>query len=254
MSNPVYYITPDELQALEAGANFHLTGDEAHHAKTVKRAEVGESIDLVDGQGRRAITVVSEMTSAGLTVVVQELTQELHEVQMYLVQALAKGDRDIQAIEMATELGAHGIVPWSADRSIVRWKKERAAKALAKWQNTVRAAAKQSRRALLPTVYEAHTSRDLADLAQQLGPSALFLVLHEQASYRLTQALQEHLTDHVREIYFLVGPEGGISPQEIEMLTDAGAHPVLLGPEVLRSSTAGAAALSALNVALGRWS
>ncbi|WP_421084115.1 16S rRNA (uracil(1498)-N(3))-methyltransferase [Rothia nasimurium] len=252
MSNAVYYIEPDELASLMPGSTLHLTGDEGHHA-LVKRPELGEGLDVVDGTGNRAITKVVELNQDGPVLEVLELTQDAVGAEIYLVQALAKGDRDIQAIEMATELGAHGIVPWSADRSIVRWKMDRAVKARAKWQNTVRAAAKQSRRALLPEVYEQHSTADLADLAQELGQEALFLVLHEEADNRLTEALDQHLTEQVKEVYFIVGPEGGISPQEIDLLTVAGAHPVLLGPEILRSSTAGAAAISALNVALGRW-
>ncbi|MGV3017077.1 16S rRNA (uracil(1498)-N(3))-methyltransferase [Rothia sp. 88186D007BW] len=252
MSNAVYYIEPEELAALTPGSTVHLTGDEGHHA-LVKRPELGEGLDLVDGQGHRAITQVIELRQDGPVLEVNELAQDSVGVEIYLVQALAKGDRDIQAIEMATELGAHGIVPWSADRSIVRWKMERAVKARAKWQNTVKAAAKQSRRALLPPVYEQHSTGELAALAQELGPEALFLVLHEEAEYRLVQALDQHLTDQVKEVYFVVGPEGGISPRELELLAEAGAQTVLLGPEVLRSSTAGAAAISALNLALKRW-
>ncbi|MDY6051843.1 MAG: 16S rRNA (uracil(1498)-N(3))-methyltransferase [Rothia sp. (in: high G+C Gram-positive bacteria)] len=252
MSNAVYYIEPEELAALTPGSTVHLTGDEGHHA-LVKRPELGEGLDLVDGQGHRAITQVIELRQDGPVLEVNKLAQDSVGVEIYLVQALAKGDRDIQAIEMATELGAHGIVPWSAERSIVRWKMERAVKARAKWQNTVKAAAKQSRRALLPPVYEQHSTGKLAALAQELGPEALFLVLHEEAEYRLVQALDQHLTDQVKEVYFVVGPEGGISPRELELLAEAGAQTVLLGPEVLRSSTAGAAAISVLNLALKRW-
>lgn len=253
MTNAVYYVDAQDFDALAPGGVFALTGDEGHHARTVKRAELGEGIDLADGAGRRAVGTVVSLLDGGVELEVLSLESDERTVDIYLVQALAKGDRDIQAIEMATELGAHGIVPWSADRSIVRWKKERAAKSLAKWQNTVRAAAKQSRRALIPEVFEQHSTADLAELAQEMGDEALFLVLHEQAAGRLTEALAEHLTPGVKEIYFLVGPEGGVSPRELEILQETGAHPVLLGVEVLRSSTAGAGAISVLNVALGRW-
>lgn len=253
MSNAVYYIPQEDFDALSVGADYTLVGDEGHHAKTVKRAEVGEGIDLVDGLGHRAVTRVKEAVDGGLLLTVQELVEDELGVSIYLVQALAKGDRDIQAIEMATELGVHGVIPWSAERSIVRWKMDRAVKAHAKWQNTVKAAAKQSRRALLPTVYQLHSTADLAELAQELGDSALFLVLHEQAVYRLSEALSERYGPHVQEVYFVVGPEGGISPRELGILEEAGAQTVLLGAEVLRSSTAGAAAIAALNIKLGRW-
>lgn len=253
MTNAVYYVEPEELAGLTPGAVYALLGDEGHHARTVKRAEVGEGIDLADGQGARARCQVRGLVDGGLDLEVLALDEDARGVDIFLVQALAKGDRDIQAIEMATELGAHGVVPWSADRSIVRWKKERAAKSLAKWQNTVRAAAKQSRRALIPPVYEQHSTSDLVELAQEMGESALFLVLHEQAEERLTASLDRYLHEGIEEVYFLVGPEGGVSPRELELLQGAGAQAVLLGPEVLRSSTAGAGAIAALNVALGRW-
>lgn len=253
MTNAVYYISATEFDLLAEGSAFDLVGDEGHHAKNVKRAEAGEGIDLADGAGRRATGSVLSLLDAGIRVSVDRITEQSEQVAIYLVQALAKGDRDIQAIEMATELGACGIVPWSADRSIVRWKMERAAKAHAKWQNTVRAAAKQSRRAVIPKVFEQHSSTDLAELARELGDKALFLVLHEQAEHRLTQELSASLSETVEEIYFLVGPEGGVSPRELGLLQSAGARVVLLGDEVLRSSTAGAAAISTLNVALGRW-
>ncbi|MDO4898861.1 MAG: RsmE family RNA methyltransferase, partial [Rothia sp. (in: high G+C Gram-positive bacteria)] len=212
MTNAVYYITPADFDSLTAGSSFELTGSEGHHAKTVKRAELGEGIDLADGAGRRARSSVAGLLDAGVQVCIEELIAAHKGVQIYLVQALAKGDRDIQAIEMATELGAHGIVPWSADRSIVRWKMDRVTKAHTKWQNTVRAAAKQSRRALIPEVFDQHSTADLVELAEELGEIALFLVLHEAAKERLTQALENHLNDTVQEVYFLVGPEGGVSP------------------------------------------
>lgn len=253
MSNAVYYISPGDFKTLALGADYSLLGEEGYHARTVKRAETGEGIDLVDGLGHRAITRVKEAVDGGLLLTIQELSEDEPGISVYLVQALAKAERDIQAVEMATELGVHGVIPWSAERSIVRWKKDRAIKAHTKWQNTVKAAAKQSRRALLPTVYQLHSTANLTELAQKLGDNALFLVLHEQASYRLSEALNEKLNPRIQEIYFVVGPEGGITPRELGMLEKAGAQAVLLGKEVLRSSTAGPAAIAALNVKLGRW-
>lgn len=253
MTNPVYFLEPEEFSTLVPASLYSLLGAEGHHARTVKRAQLNEGLDLVDGRGGRAIGRVVGLLEAGLEVEIEEIRQEESSPRLILVQALAKGDRDLQAIEMATELGAQGIIPWEADRSIVRWKKERAAKAQAKWANTVRAAAKQSRRAYLPQVEDLHKTSDLVALAQARADSALFLVLHEEASTSLSDLLQEGLPADLQEIYFLVGPEGGISPQELDALTEAGARALLLGPEVLRSSTAGAAAISILNFASGRW-
>lgn len=191
---------------------------------------------------------------------VQELREERSVPSIYLVQALAKDGRDLLAIETATELGVYGVLPWSADRSIVRWKGERASKAHTKWQNTVTAAAKQSRRALIPEVYDLYSTADLVELIEEVAgevseQSAAVFILHEQATERLS-ALARKLVEAENlpeEIYLLVGPEGGISDREVQLFTDAGAQLALLGDEVLRSSTAGSAAMCTLNVVLGRW-
>lgn len=255
MSAPIFYISAEEYETLTPGASFELDGPEGKHA-LVKRMEVGESIDLGDGTGRRAVGTVHSLTDRGVIVCVEQLREERTSPRIYLVQALAKDGRDLLAIETATELGVYGVLPWSADRSIVRWKGERAAKAHTKWQNTVTAAAKQSRRALIPEVYDLYSTTDLVELIEEVtGQGSAVFILHEQATERLSaQAAKlaggESLPE---EIYLLVGPEGGISDREVQLFTEAGAHLALLGDEVLRSSTAGSAAMCTLNVVLGRW-
>lgn len=255
MSAPIFYISAEEYETLTPGASFELDGPEGKHA-LVKRMEVGESIDLGDGTGRRAVGTVHSLTDRGVIVRVEQLREERSVPSIYLVQALAKDGRDLLAIETATELGVYGVLPWSADRSIVRWKGERAAKAHAKWQNTVTAAAKQSRRALIPEVYDLYSTTDLVELIEEvIGQGSAVFILHEQATERLS-ALARKLAggeNLPEEIYLLVGPEGGISDREVQLFTEAGAHLALLGNEVLRSSTAGSAAMCTLNVVLGRW-
>ena len=255
MSAPIFYISTEEYDALTPGATCALGGSEGKHA-LVKRLELGERIDLGDGTGRRALGTVASINADGVSVQVQELCEERSVPSIYLVQALAKDGRDLLAIETATELGVYGVLPWSADRSIVRWKGERAAKAHTKWQNTVTAAAKQSRRALIPEVYDLYSTTDLVELIEEvIGQGSVVFILHEQATERLSaQAAKlaggENLPE---EIYLLVGPEGGISDREVQLFTEAGAQLALLGDEVLRSSTAGSAAMCTLNVVLGRW-
>ena len=259
MSAPIFYISAEEYETLTPGASFELDGPEGKHA-LVKRMEVGESIDLGDGTGRRAVGTVHSLTDRGVIVRVEQLREEHTSPHIYLVQALAKDGRDLLAIETATELGVYGVLPWSADRSIVRWKGERASKAHTKWQNTVTAAAKQSRRALIPEVYDLYSTADLVELIEEVAgegseQSAAVFILHEQATERLS-ALARKLVEAENlpeEIYLLVGPEGGISDREVQLFTDAGAQLALLGDEVLRSSTAGSAAMCTLNVVLGRW-
>jgi 16S rRNA (uracil1498-N3)-methyltransferase len=169
---------------------------------------------------------------------------------LVVAQALPKGDRAELAVELLTELGVDEIVPWAASRSISLWKGERAGKGVAKWQRTALAASKQSRRAWIPTVAPVASSAELAD---RIGPGVLALVLHEDAAVSLADGLDELVGNMPAELLVIVGPEGGVAPDELALFTGRGARPVRLGPEVLRTSTAGGVALAVLSVAVGRW-
>lgn len=254
MSNPVFFVATRSLEALGAGDTVTITGTEGRHAATVKRLTPGEPVDVVDGRGARGRGRVARAEGELLAVVLDTVEREPRPpYRLVLVQALAKGDRDELAAESATELGADAVIPWQAERSIVRWKGERGAKSLAKWRSVVSAAAKQSRRAWVPEVEETH---DGAALAERVGRAALAVVLHEDAVHSLGSLLDDFVAGEPPldgEVLFLVGPEGGISPQELDRFTSAGAKLGLLAPHVLRSSTAGPAALAIAGDRLGRW-
>lgn len=256
MSNPVFFTPAGTLDEARPGALFVLDGAEARHAVTVKRLAVGEAIDIADGAGRRLTGTVAQVAPAELTVECSSVTlEDRPAVRLVLVQALAKGDRDELAIETSTELGIDAVIPWQSERSIVRWKGDRAAKAHAKWQSAVSAAAKQARRAWIP---EVRSAVDTQGLAAQVAGAALAVILHEDAVKPLRGILEAWRDASLagpdpREIFLIVGPEGGISPREVTKLCSAGAVTALLGPHVLRSSTAGPAAVVIASDVLGRW-
>lgn len=263
MSNPVFFTAPGTLDQQVPGSAFVLEGTEARHAVTVKRLAVGEAVDIADGAGKRLTGTVVAVAPGELTVECLDLLAEPQPaIRLVLVQALAKGDRDELAAETATELGIDAVIPWQAERSIVRWKAERAAKAHAKWQSVVTAAAKQARRAWIP---EVRAAVDGAGLQAAVAAADLAVVLHEDAVRPLRQVLEAWLDsaaegeagpggdDGPREVLLIVGPEGGISPREVTRLCDAGAVTALLGHHVLRSSTAGPAATVLASDILGRW-
>ncbi|MEO8263794.1 MAG: 16S rRNA (uracil(1498)-N(3))-methyltransferase [Pseudolysinimonas sp.] len=235
------YLVPqiDEQDAAASGV-VRVTGDEARHAITVARLRVGESVSVGDGAGLIAEGVVASIAGGDLEVTVQRLVRtELPTPQLWLAQALAKGDRDELAIQAATELGVSGVIPWQAERSVSRWDGAKAAKGRERWRSIVREASKQSIRAWVPEVSEPTTTKAIASLP------GLVLVLEPTASTPLTEV---PLGEHER-ITLVVGPEGGVSPNELAQFE----HHVRLGPEVLRTSTAGPAALAVLNARLGRW-
>lgn len=252
MTDPVFFADGSELNGASAGEEFVLTSAEARHAVTVRRLQAGETLDLVDGAGKRAACEFLSGEKDTMTVRVVSVTQEPAPApEFVLVQALAKGDRDLQAAESATELGVDRVIPWQADRSIVRLKPERAAKTLAKWQSTMTAAAKQSRRARWPELGEHVNSSGLASLIQQES-GTLWFVLHESSAVSWG-GLESHELSGAPSIGVIVGPEGGISEQELDRFVTAGARPLKLGHEVMRASTAGPAALAALCALTGRW-
>ena len=255
MSNPVFFTASGSLDQMAPEGRFVLEGPEARHAVTVKRLAPGEPVDIVDGAGTRMSGKVLAASSAGLEVECTSLVVEDRPgVRLVLVQALAKGDRDELAIETATELGIDAVIPWQSERSIVRWKGDRAAKAHAKWQSVVTAAAKQARRAWIP---EVRAAVDTAGLAAAVDAAHLAVILHEDAVRPLRVVLESWFSNEAaegpREVLLIVGPEGGISQREVTRLCSRGAVTALLGHHVLRSSTAGPAAVVLASDILGRW-
>jgi 16S rRNA (uracil1498-N3)-methyltransferase len=246
MTLTLFHLPPGALAGVDRGARVVLDGAEGRHAATVRRTRVGEQLLVADLTGRTAVTTVEAVDGASLELVVTRVAEEPPpDPRFVLVQALAKGDRDEQAVEAATEYGVDEVVPWQAARSIVQWRGERGAKARRKWESTAVAAAKQSRRARVPVVADVVTTRSLAERAA--GAAATYL-LHEEA----TTPLAAQVLPDRGDVLLVVGPEGGVTPEEVASLEAVGAVAVRLGPTVLRSSSAGPAALAVLNAA-GRW-
>lgn len=246
MTRPVFVTSPDALRDARSGSRLVLDGPEGRHAAVVRRIGPGEQVDLVDGVGLRAIAEVLAAGHDGLEVAVVDVIEELPPAPRFvLVQALAKGDRDDQAIEAATELGVDAIVPWQAQRSIVQWRGDRGRRSHGKWVDLVRAAAKQSRRARFP---EVEPLVDRSGLVRRIEQATVAYVLHEEA----TEPLATAELPPEGEVLLIVGPEGGIAPEELTAFTEAGARTVRIGHTVLRSSSAGPAALAVLS-ARERW-
>ncbi|MDR8018649.1 16S rRNA (uracil(1498)-N(3))-methyltransferase [Nesterenkonia aerolata] len=274
MTAPLFHLAPGSLDLAAVGVRLTLDGAEGHHAATVMRLGPGESIDLSDTGRIRVAGVVVAAAEGGLEIEVRTVQEHpAPHPELVLVQALAKDRRDLQAVETAVELGVDRIVPWQAERSVARWKPGREAKKHQEWVHTVRAAAKQSRRTGVPAVEALQSTAQLLDSliedaastradsndADSTGAAeTAVLVLHEEAEASLCEASRQlglipEPWRGPRRVLLVVGPEGGISPEERQRLTEAGAVSAVLGPHVLRTSTAGPAALSALQLLLGRW-
>lgn len=242
----LHFVT-DGAACARPGDAVTLTGAEAHHAASVRRVRVDETVTLGDGRGvwLSGVVIAVGPKQVEVRVASRDVVSE-PSPRFVLVQALAKGDRDELAVQAATELGVDAIVPWQAARSVSRWDAKED-KGLARWRTIVREAAKQAHRVWIPEVQRLTRTADLVALAR----TALVLVLEPSASARLTEVAAE--ASDGRDVVLVVGPEGGIAPEELSALEDAGARLVRLGDTVLRTSTAGAAAISVLSAAHGRW-
>ena len=246
--------------SLAVGERATLGGSEGRHAASVRRIGAGEWVDVVDGRGLRLICEVASADKSSLSLVVREIVQEDAPLpEIILVQALAKGGRDEAAVEICTEIGIDRVIPWASQRAIVQWKGPKAEKGRAKWEGVARAAAKQSRRAYVPVVDAVADSRELASWVRALTDEAgVAFVCHEEATDSLGAVLaqvQEASADEAlpARIALIVGPEGGIGAEETAQLVDAGARTIGLGDNVLRSSTAGAVALTLIRAAAGKY-
>ncbi|MFM9918322.1 16S rRNA (uracil(1498)-N(3))-methyltransferase [Lacisediminihabitans sp. H27-G8] len=240
-----HFYLSEELASATVGDRITVGGAEARHAVTVSRIAAGESISIGNGAG---LMISGTVVSAEHTEFVVEVSTVVDtppaSPAIWLVQALAKGDRDEQAVQQATELGVDGVIPWSAQRSIVKWEGAKVRKGHDRWSAIVREASKQSVRSWVPEV------GDLASLSVlvALAKVTRMLLLEPTAPLALSA-----LEPDDRDVVLVVGPEGGISPSELARLEAAGATSVRLGGTILRTSTAGPAAVAVLNARIGRW-
>ena len=239
-----------------AGGTAVIGGDEGFHAATVRRIRPGESLVLSDGAGTVADCVVIGVDKRTLTARVEERRSAPQPTpQVTVVQAIPKLERAELAIELATEAGADEFVAWQASRCVARWDGERAANGLRRWRAVARSAARQSRRAWIPEVSGPMSTDQLGTyIGERIDAGAAALVLHESAGRALGEVLREVPVAQADSIILVVGPEGGLSETEVDMLAVAGAVAVRLGPTVLRTATAAAVALGALGVLTSRWS
>ncbi|MEY4972124.1 MAG: hypothetical protein RL399_81 [Actinomycetota bacterium] len=226
----------------EVGSRYEFDSEDAHHAIKVLRIAAGEIFNLSDGNGSWSKVSVENVNKKSMTVrVLESGFEEALPEHFTIIQAIPKGDRIKESIEMSTEGGADRIVMWKAARSIGR-----ADEKIEKLQQTAREASKQSRRFRIPQVSGVATTENIID---EIAKVDLALVFHESA----TQGISSLSHSGAKKIAIIIGPEGGLTDEELETFAGAGAKVVLMGRPILRSAHAGLAALAAVNTALSVW-
>lgn len=244
MTPPLFFA---DRERLVAGPTVVLDGAEGRHAATVRRLGPGERVLLGDGAGLLVECAVRSVGRAALTLTVVDRRNEPRPpLGLVVVQALAKGDRGELAVEQLTEVGVDEIVPWAAARSVVRWNGERGRRAVDRWRATAREAAKQSRRAWRPLVTDLATT---ATVVERLRRADLAVLLTAEAAAPLGAAA----VPDVGTVVVVVGPEGGLTGEEMAAFVAAGGSAYRLGPTLLRTSSAGLAAAAVLLARTSRW-
>jgi 16S rRNA (uracil1498-N3)-methyltransferase len=247
-----FFLVDTSALATQAGAVVVVDGAEGRHAVTVKRLAVGEQVLVGDGAGRVVAGAVSGTSGRDrLEVTVSSYVEHpAPSPRVIVVQALAKGERSELSVELLTEVGVDVVVPWSASRSVALWRGEKALRGVEKWSVTAREASKQSRRPFVTEIWPMAETRAVGALLREVVDSGgTAVLLHEDAALRLASLPVPATGD----VVLVVGPEGGITDDELVAFEAAGARAARLGPSVLRTSTAGAVAAALVLAATSRW-
>ena len=232
------------VDQISNGTTQELSGDEGHHAVKVMRLQIGEQIKIADNLGNWVSGAITEVGKKSLKIDISERgnAQDL-KPELIIVQAVTKSDRTKEMLELLTVAGADQIIPWQAQRCISKWQSD----STDKWLMTIKESAKQARRVKLPVLSNAVTTNQLLKLFQV---NDQVIVLHESAQSNISQL---KFAENIKRIFIVIGPEGGISEDEIAQLISANAVVVQMGENVLRSAHAGFAALSGIQTLIGRW-
>ena len=222
------------------GENYVFANEDAQHAIRVLRTKVGDEFMLSDGIGSWSQVTTTTINKKSIQVEVTATGfQEALATTITVVQALPKGDRAKEAIELLTEAGVDRIVPWAAARSI--------GKTSNKFSITAREASKQSRRFRIPQVSDVATT---SQICEAIKLSDLAIAFHESATHKLSDQISSHNVGH---LLIIIGPEGGMTDDELATFEAAGAKIALMGRPILRSAHAGIAAVSAVSALLKVW-
>lgn len=216
---------------------------DAKHISKVLRMQPGDKIQIVSDDGVTAIAEIVSLQADNVVVKCLEKLAESHEpsVKITLAQGLAKGEKMDFIIQKAVEMGASSIVPVAMEHSVVRLEGAKADKKVERWQKIAEAAAKQSKRDIIPQVQTVQTMQQMLD-----NNDLQHKIIAYECEDRLGLKTALQSCDNLQELLLIIGPEGGISEFELELARKNGAVPVSLGKRILRAETAGVVALSAI--------
>ncbi len=237
-------------EKLALGAIVSLPESAAIHAARVLRMTIGDQAILFNGDGQDYTCELTLVKKNEVLAKIKSSTSVHNEppLNITLLQGISSGDRMDYTIQKAVELGVNHIQPIATERSVVKLNQERAAKRLAHWQNVVHSACEQSGRAVVPQIAEPKSLNHW--LAENPHQHQCRILLNPIGAKRLTELEKPNL-ETTHEIQLLIGAEGGLSPNEIEMANSNGFQSIILGPRILRTETAALAAMASMHIVWG---
>ena len=232
------------VDQLSSGNTQEIDKEDAHHAVKVLRLNIGEKIKISDGESNWVSGPIVQISKKSLEISITERgVESASKPELILVQAITKSDRNKEMLELITAAGVDQIIPWQAERSISKWQDD----SERKWLITIKESCKQSRRVKLPRLRQVMST---TGLAKEFNSKNLGLVFHESGPVKFADA---QIDSNLDAVYLIIGPEGGITDNELSILQSSGSMILRLGTTVLRSAHAGFAALAAVQTKLGRW-
>lgn len=238
-----FFVEPHQID--EKNHTIHIGGNDVNHIKNVLRMKAGEELWISDGGKKEYHCQIEDLEEEEALLHIlysQEPDYELPN-RIYLFQGLPKADKMELIIQKAVELGAYAVIPVETRRCVVKLDGKKAEKKTARWQQIAESAAKQSKRMLIPEVYNVMTYKQAVEFSRELDIRLI--------PYELAKGMKEtkEILSGIKpgqSIGIFIGPEGGFEESEVQTVMEAGAHPITLGHRILRTETAGLAILSVL--------
>lgn len=225
-----------------------IEGNEVRHIRRVLRLKVGDNLSVFDGSGREYEGTIVEEDPSAVMVMVQNILSSKTEshLEITLAQSMVKGEKMDYLIQKGTELGVKEIIPFFSYRSVPLLDKSKRLKRYHRWERIAVEASKQCGRGVVPKI---EPLKDYSEMLQTAPLDSLRLILWERGGESLKEVLKE--SKEKKKVFFIVGPEGGMSDEEVEHAKRAGFIPVTLGRRILRSETASLCLLSILQYERG---
>ncbi|MCQ6266279.1 16S rRNA (uracil(1498)-N(3))-methyltransferase [Fictibacillus sp. WQ 8-8] len=240
-----YFVSSAEMN----DSSVTIIGDDANHIVKVMRMEIGDHVICSDNQGRVALCEITEIDRDTVQTSIIESIQESKEspIRVTIAQGIPKGDKLETIVQKGTELGAMAFLPFSSSRCIVKWDEKKGQKKTQRLEKIAKEAAEQSHRSRIPDILSPVSFKSLLKQAAEFDYK--IVAYEEEAKIGETKRLSELFNQMApgTSILCAIGPEGGLSEQEVDELKEADFIPCGLGPRILRTETASSYILSAIS-------